>query len=377
MNFIADKNFLFRYFSGNASDNEIEHLTKWLDENVHNREYFIRLKKEYIESLAGITGEDNSLEKAIERFRRNISEAEEKTKTKRKQKVLKLRHVIIKYSAAAILLVIIGTTAFFAGKGKKNKIDNAVCEIVVPYGGRSNIILPDGSKVWLNAGSKIRYNRNFDIISRDVYLEGEAYFDVEKKKYPFVVHTSHLDVEVLGTVFNVKSYPDDENIETTLVEGAIKIETSKEKKTILLKPKEKLTYRKIDAGSVVAPADEGGKESKTVEQTRQVKAVELNKEIELKQNVDTQESVSWTSGTLIINKESLESLAKKLERKFDVVFVFENENLKSYSYSGTLRDFPLEQVLHALKLTSPINYTIEGKKVRLHFNKNFKNGEKS
>ena len=94
--------------------------------------------------------------------------------------------------------------------------------------------------------------------------------------------------------------------------------------------------------------------------------------ISIEGNVDTEEATSWKDGKLIINNEPLEELAIKLERKYDIVFQFGSEELKKYSYSGTLRDFPLEQVLKALELTSPIKYSIKEKTVILTYNKHFK-----
>ena len=90
------------------------------------------------------------------------------------------------------------------------------------------------------------------------------------------------------------------------------------------------------------------------------------------EKIDTEESTCWKNGTLIINKEPLESLTRKLERKFDITFDFRSEKLKHYTYTGTLRDFPLEQVLKAIRLTSPIKYSIDGKIVKLYFNEDFK-----
>ena len=93
-------------------------------------------------------------------------------------------------------------------------------------------------------------------------------------------------------------------------------------------------------------------------------------------NVDIEETVSWQTGTLIINNETLESLVKKLERKWDVHFVFENEDLKQQSYSGKIPDFPIEQVLKAIALTSPVAYTIHEKTIHLAFNENFDNNNR-
>ncbi|MGD2035718.1 MAG: FecR family protein, partial [Bacteroidales bacterium] len=217
-----------------------------------------------------------------------------------------------------------------------------------------------------------RYNRDFDINSREVFIDGEAFFEVEKRKHPLVVHTSHFDIHVLGTSFNVKSYPEEDNIETTLVEGNIRIESDHYGQPLFLKPNQKLTYLKatntiksVDLKTdTLASSNEP--ENGTVDTSRKTD------EIEIYEDVNVEEATSWKDGKLIINKEPLLFLARKLERKYNIEFEFENEDLKEYSYSGTLRDFPLEQVLKALELTSPINYTIDEKTVTLSHNENFK-----
>ena len=277
---------------------------------------------------------------------------------------------MLRYSAAAAILVITVLSTYFIINYTQPAADDTYCEISVPYGGRSSLVLPDGSEIWLNAGSKFSYNRNFDIKSREVYLDGEAYFDVEKSRHPFVVHTSHLDIMVLGTSFNVKSYSEDEKIETTLVEGSIRIERKESDKPLYLKPKQKLTYNKR---SSQYQTDQAISESAIQEEDKAYEVIQKTspKLIAIEANVNTEEATSWKDGKLIINNEPLEELIKKLERKYDIIFRFDSQELKKYSYSGTLGDFPLEQVLKALELTSPIKYSIEEKTAFLYYNKNF------
>jgi transmembrane sensor len=373
-NVTINEEFLFRYFAGKASKEEIQLLSGWLDEDASNRTYFKELKNFYIETRVFVTRDPFRVRNAYHHFQERISEFEKQKVTERTRKIIVLRTRLLRYTAMFFLIFSVGLGSYFLGKGKTKSVSNDYCEIVVPYGGKSSVTLPDGSKVWLNAGSRMKYNRLFDVTSREVFLEGEAYFDVEKEKYPFVVHTSHLDIQVLGTVFNVKSYPDEDDIETTLVEGNIRILTKKSDKTILLKPKEKLTFHKRDDQSEVSP-DQRQEKAEKMEPRKGVSVLvpeKLAKKMNIVENIDTEESTCWKNGTLIINKEPLESLTRKLERKFDIAFDFRSEKLQHYTYTGTLRDFPLEQVLQALKLTSPIKYTIDGKTVKLYFNENFK-----
>jgi transmembrane sensor len=365
---------IIKYFEGKATQEESGLLSDWLDQNKSNRQIFASLKKAHIEIEANAIHGSSSTNEAYKRFLDHINKYERLKASDRKKKKIFLRNNILRYAAIFIVILSVGITGYFLGNHLSPGADNNFCEINVPYGSRSMVILSDGSTIWLNAGSKIKYDRHFGISSREVFLEGEAYFDVKKAKHPFIVYTSHIDIHVLGTTFNVKSYPDEDNIEATLVEGIIRIESKRSDKPVFLKPKEKFTFHKPDAKTEVSYCKKENESDQTghkdsIDATATLAPVQ---EMKIKRNVNTDEYTSWKDGNLIFNKEPLESLARKLERKYDITFSFENEELKNYSYSGTLRDFPLEQVLKALELTSPINYSIREKTVKLYFNKNFK-----
>ncbi len=365
---------IIKYFEGKATKEESGLLSDWLDQNKSNRQIFTALKKAHIEIEANAMQDSSLTNMAYNRFLGNINKYETSGTSDRIKKKTSLRYNILRYAAIFIIIFSIGIGSYYLGYKSSPDEGNNFCEIDVPYGSRSAVILPDGSKIWLNAGSKIKYNRHFDINSREVFLEGEAYFDVKKTKRPFIVYTSHISIHVLGTRFNVKSYPDEDNIEATLVEGNICIESKKSNKPVFLKPKEKLTYHKPDAKTEVSyyKKDDEPDKARRKASTNMDLTLTPIQDIHIKRNVNTDEYTSWKDGTLIFNKEPLESLARKLERKYDITFSFENEELKNYTYSGTLRDFPLEQVLTALELTSPINYSINEKTVKLYFNKDFK-----
>ena len=365
---------IIKYFEGKATQEESRLLSGWLDQNKSNRQIFAALKKAHIEIEANAIHDSSVSNKAYKRFLDHIDKHETLKAADKKKKYTSFRYNILRYAAIFIVIFSVGIGSYFLGYNSSPDADNNFYEINVPYGSRSTVILPDGSKIWLNAGSKIKYNRDFDKNSREVFLEGEAYFNVEKTKHPFIVYTSHINIHVLGTAFNVKSYPEEVNIEATLVEGNIRIESKKSDTPVFLKPKEKLTFHKPDAKTEVSHYKKENESDQTIHKvSTDVKAIlPPVQDIHIKRNVNTEEYTSWKDGNLIFNKEPLESLAKKLERKYDITFSFENEELKKYSYSGTLRDFPLEQVLRALELTSPVKYSINEKTVKLYFNKDFK-----
>jgi ferric-dicitrate binding protein FerR (iron transport regulator) len=358
-----NEELIFKYLSGKATEEEGMQLLEWLSQNDENKKNYSTLKRIYLETGVNL---DSSIdaEKAYERFLNRIHRFKESDNNPGK-KSGRFIIQILKYAAVILIVSSVGFLAYYLGKKSHPLTAEDTFEIDVPYGGKSSLVLPDGSIIWLNAGSHLKYGKDFNYKTREVYLEGEALFNVEKKNLPFIVHTSHLDVFVTGTIFNVKSYPDENEIETTLIEGNINIVTQNTKKSVSIKPNQMLSYRKkIDASEILPVLKE---KSSTIE-TAEVIPDNI---MVIYKDVDIREAVSWRSGALTIEGETLEGLVKKLERKFDVTFTFEDAELKEYSYSGTLLDLPLEQVLQALRLTSPVNYTISEKSVKLSLNNDF------
>lgn len=357
---------IFRYLSGDASREEKDYLFSWLKDSVENEKEFADLKKLYVE--LGTRYDDSiDTDAAFGRFRERTFENKNSPGEESSPGKSKIRRVILfrRYAAAFLLLLATAVSAFLVGRRAPADSGMTAFEVSVPFGGKSSVILPDGSSVWLNAGSHLTYRPEAGSGTRNAFLEGEGLFTIEKDKHPFIVHTSHLDIHVTGTRFNVKSYPDDEKIETTLLEGEIRIEAESERSPIYIRPHQTLSYQKNLKEARIVPRKEDVPEKKEARVTASPQTIEVIS------NVDVQEAVSWQTGIMHIEGENLESLTKKLARKYDVNFVFEDDQLKTYSYSGTILDFPLGQVLEALKLTSPVDYQIREKTVRLYLNKDF------
>lgn len=371
---IHDK-LIIRYLEGNATIEESKKISEWLDLDEKNKQYFIAIKKTFIELQLAAGQNSSETDKAYNKFLEKVNQKniEKAIQDEEEDEYLLFNRTILKYAAVIILMISVCGIAFYIGKASNKTQKNQYCEISAPLGGKSSVILPDGTKIWLNAGSKIRYSGEFNTNNRDVFLEGEAYFDVTKKKQPFIVHTSDIDIRVFGTSFNVKSYPDEDKIETTLVEGSIRVDRKESKKPLYLSPNEKLVFHKQNMQAEIKTSSVDTfvqKNQETVEKPTTIS--HDSNPVEISKNINVDESVSWKDGSLIFNQESLETLTKKLERKYDITFTFENDELKKYSFSGTLRDFPLEQVLKAIKYTSPINYSINEKNVVLSYNKKYK-----
>jgi transmembrane sensor len=261
---------------------------------------------------------------------------------------------------AAIVLVCMAVS-FFVGSRMRNGLFSGdrkqLTTIEAPAGSKTYITLPDSSKVWLNAKSKISFDENFGEDNRFLKLEGEAFFDVVKSKVPFRVETPLYTVAVLGTAFNVKAYGDDDHASTTLVRGLVNIEFDEENgesRVLQLKPNEKILASRIVKGK-----ESGG----------YVYGIE--------KGIDAENETSWKDGWLSVRGESLLELARKIERLHDVKINFENEELKKYRYTGRLRQLSLEQVLKALALTSPVEFTIDEKSVTLRENQSAKSKYRS
>lgn len=366
---------IWSYFENTATSDEIREIASWLDEKRDNPRIFAAMKKAYIETDVNMHPDSDQTDRAYDKFLNSIEKIENNHRIENSSKILYMRKTIRHYAAAVILALLVGSGAYLmmgriSGTRMSGNGKNDLCEVIVPYGGKSSMILPDGSKIWLNAGSTLKYNRDFNTKSREVFIEGEAFFDVEKGRHPFIVHTSHFDIQVLGTTFNVKSYPEEEDIVTTLVEGNITIKNKQNKDILSLKPNQKLIYHKENSSLRTESGFTSGTKEVLAPQTLETAGIS-RKTIAVETVLNTEENTSWKDGKLLINNEPLAELVKKLERKYDITFRFESDKLMNYTYSGTLRDFPLEQVLEALELTSPIKYRIQEKVVYLSFNSNF------
>jgi ferric-dicitrate binding protein FerR (iron transport regulator) len=230
-------------------------------------------------------------------------------------------------------------------------------EIVTSAGSRTRITLPDSTRVWVNAGSRIRYERSFGVTSREITLTGEAFFDVAPNAAkPFVIHTSKVDIRVLGTSFDIKSYPSDKTTEATLIRGSIEVSIhSRPNNKIILKPNEKLVVSNDD--SLQSP--------KAPHQIRPESLVVISKPT-YEEHSGAVIETSWIDNRLIFQEEPFSELAKQLERKYGVTISFDNPHHEQLQFTGIFQKETIGQALEALKLTAPFNYTIEGEHITIH-----------
>lgn len=275
----------------------------------------------------------------------------------------KLR-VLVRYAAVILITAMAAGIAYYL-TGRMEEEEMARNEINVPYGSRIRVTLADSSVVWLNSGSRLSYPERFTQGSREVYLEGEGFFDIRKdRRNPFFVRTSDINIKVLGTRFNVKTYPEEDIIETTLVSGQLLIETGKGKpggqEVAVLKPSQKVIYSK-STNQLALERKEPGQVEKPVsgEATRYVNMENRQKIQELA--VET----SWKDNQLIFRDETLLQLARLLERWYNVKIEIMDEEVGKYQFTGRIENETIEQALKALSIASDLDFRIDSNKIEI------------
>lgn len=203
-------------------------------------------------------------------------------------------------------------------------------------GGQYQVVLPDGTKVWINAASSLRYPVNFVGNDRIVELSGEAYFEVAKNKAkPFKVVTAGQQVTVLGTHFNISAYPTENLTKTTLLEGSVKVNLINFTHSVIIKP-----------GQQASVAEQSGEQKIEV------------------QEVDADDAVAWKNGYFMFNNETLEDILRKISRWYDVEIVSTDPKKSQLRFSGSISRYSnVSQVLKKLELTESVRFKIEGRKI--------------
>ncbi len=304
-------------------------------------------KKRSLDAIRKAIGSQSRPEDADPARRRNTEpalryEASQKRKTS-----------FLLYAAAACALIFI--TGYFLLKGTSGKPPAQFETIVTRAGSKTLINLPDSSTVLLNSASRFGYNKTFGIDGREMDLAGEAYFDIRKNAgTPLVIHAGNVIIRVLGTAFNVRANPEDSYVEATLIRGVIEVSlrTDPERK-ILLRPNEKILIRKSEN----LPSDKTDPLRKKNNEMIAVTKVEPDPD-----DSSYVETV-WTRDKMIFHKEAFTSLAKKMERWYNVRIILSDAGLNNMEFTGSLEKESLHEALGALQHLARFNYKIEGKTV--------------
>lgn len=279
------------------------------------------------------------------------------------------RRPIAGFAAAAILLAALGVTLYHQYMPKLRPVastaaspatsvrDNA---IATANGSRTHLTLPDGTRVWLNAGSRIDYPKNFGATSREANLTGEAFFDVAADPgKPFIIHARKIDILVLGTTFNIKSYPSDKNTEATLVRGSIEVNIhNKANQKIILKPNQKLVIPNDDSLSVEPIQHRRSKGPAA--------SLAIIGKPTFEQHTGAMIETSWVDNKLIFQDETFVDLARQMERWYGVTIRFDDEQLGQLQFTGIFQKETIRQALDALRLTAAFDYTISDTEIAIH-----------
>lgn len=266
-----------------------------------------------------------------------------------------------------VVLILLSSTAIYFLSGRKNvtsAVKQEMSSVVTKNGNRTKIVLPDGSQVWLNAGSNLDYNNStFNKELREVSLNGEAYFDVTKNEAkPFIIHTKKMDIRVVGTAFNVRSYNDEKTAEASLIRGSIEV-TLKDRKDqkILLKPNEKISINTQEEKQISLKTNE----KIAIKPRPAIPQIVVN---ELKPNPTNNiiPEIAWTQNRLYFEDQSLEDIAPMLEKWFGKTVIIQNQNLKKIRYTGNFENETIENVLSYLKLSRSFNFRMENESVVIY-----------
>jgi len=204
-------------------------------------------------------------------------------------------------------------------------------KIAVPRGGQYQLKLPDGTLVWLNSASSLRFPTQFAGKERSVELDGEAYFEVAKnKETPFKVHVRAMEVRVLGTHFNVMAYDDEESISTTLLEGSVKVSNALQ--TAVIRPGQQASLKK---SSGILGVEE----------------------------VNTVEAIAWKNGKFLFADEDIETIMRRISRWYNVEVEYRG-NLSDKNFAGSISRYEnVSEVLKMLELTGTIHFKVEGRRI--------------
>ncbi len=235
-------------------------------------------------------------------------------------------------------------------------------EITTRNGSKINLLLPDGTKVWLNAGSKLNYDTPYSNTIREVTLSGEAFFDVVKNpSRPFIIHIGKINIEVLGTAFNVKSYPGDKTIETSLIRGSIEVTfNDHSSKKIILNPNQKLV---VSSEAIKAP------EAKQTGNLIAGSVVAIDHLNHFGSDSIITET-AWVQNKLIFQDESFVEVARKMERWYGIKIAFDDSAVKSLHFTGSFSAENIEQAMNALQLTAQFYYTLHNHEIKITSNQN-------
>ena len=374
---MVSKELVIKFLAGESTEAESLLIDQWLNKKAENKEYFDEI--EFLWRASGINREiseedkKNDWETILGRIGKTNEYHALKSRDKQAEthtaSSIKSRDILNKFLKIAAIFILAFSfswaTFYFLNK-RPGTGSLAYNQIITTRGQKSQIILSDGTKVWLNSETIFKYPTAFNENQREVFLEGEAFFEVQKKdnKSPFLVNTADIYIKVLGTSFNVMAYSDEATVETTVVEGSVSVVRKglkpSQDRNIILNPNQKVTFLKKGSRITLSEIE--------IDKPTLVKSKELIQSISptdkdqilISSKVDIDLHTAWKEDRLIFRSETLENIAYKLERWYDVKIHIQDEELKNSRYTGKFaHKETLTQVMEILNLTTPINYSFK------------------
>ena len=317
------------YLKGEVSSEDMQKLTNLLKEDEACREKYREMSRSY--ALASSSWFARRKEQNFEQLRDTLN-----FRSSRKHTFL---HKISVWVSAAIWALLIGcsiTFFYLYHSSHQEVVAPSYCQIEIPQGASSKLLLPDSTVVFLNGGTVLRYDASLQQrADREVFLSGEAYFKVARNVHkPFIVRTGELNVKVLGTTFNVASYPDDAEIKVSLVEGSVNVYTTSDtKRGMILSPDEQAVYNKG------------------------TKLLSVKK-------IDAASQAAWTTGRLVFVNEKLFDILKTVGKKYDVQILVQSRKVHTEYFSGSIdANLTLDEILSYLDVDNKFMWRKKGKTI--------------
>ncbi|NJO68695.1 MAG: DUF4974 domain-containing protein [Bacteroidetes bacterium] len=299
-------------------------MQHWISDSPENLKYFNEVCDIWTAYGEHLHNDYDPLE-ALDKVRNRLGGFLEN----KEKKARGLTGLWLKVAAFILALIAVGWLSYYAGN-RQTGLTPEITEIESPMGSRTKVNLPDGTKVWLNGGSMLKFSSRFNKSDRIVSITGEGYFDVmHRKELPFVVNTHEIRIKVLGTTFNIKAYPDDGSIETTLERGSLSIEKMSSGGTsmpqTILAPNQRATYIKMNGKVHLSEEDKKATMNNSPDPIKP-----LREKLLISKRIDTQVYTSWKENKLVFRNEPFESLILKLERWYGVNIIVKDDEINNY-----------------------------------------------
>lgn len=318
------------YLTDTITPEDMTALNGWVSACAENAQLFERIREVWFSLSAANRNLVFDSRKGYERFIKRVRKAERRTLYQRLRPVAR-------YAAAVVVAVVLVVGAYVSGR-RDVEVHFAEITTEAPMGSTAEVVLPDGSLVVLNAGSRIVYSQSFGMDNRNVALHGEGYFEVKRNEsVPFVVTSEQMTVRVLGTKFNLCDYKENQEAAVTLVEGKVDVTNNHDQIHVEITPDTRAIINKESHAMVV-------------------------------EKTSAADNTQWREGYLFFDEEPLADIARELERCYGVNICIERKELNGYKFYGKLpsRQLSIEEVLDILSSAGQIDYSIEGRHITLN-----------